>query len=67
MSQNELFAEIQKAANDWVSLDTIAQKVGRSKQYLNNKVIPKMISLRLLERKIPSNPKSPDQMYKNNQ
>ncbi len=67
MSQDELFAEIQKAANDWVSLDTIAQKVGRSKQYLNNKVIPKMISLRLLERKIPSNPKSPDQMYKNNQ
>ena len=59
-----MFAEVQNAADDWISLEDIALKVGRSKQYLNNKVIPTMVTLGLLERRIPQNPKSPDQMYR---
>ena len=64
LGQKELFAEVQNAADDWISLEDIALKVGRSKQYLNNKVIPTMVTLGLLERRIPQNPKSPDQMYR---
>lgn len=64
MRQEELFAKIQETAEDWVSLEEIAYKVGRRKQYLNNRIIPTMVVAGLLERKIPLNPKSPDQMYR---
>lgn len=64
MRQEELFAKIQETAEDWVSLEEIAYKVGRRKQYLNNRIIPTMVAAGLLERKIPLNPKSPDQMYR---
>ncbi len=64
MSREELFSVIQEAADDWLSLSEIARKVGRSKQYLNNSVIPLMITLGLLERKDQLNPKSADQKYR---
>ena len=64
MSREELFGVIQEAADDWLSLSEIASKVERSKQYLNNSVIPLMITLGLLERKDPMNPKSADQKYR---
>ena len=63
MSKEELYELIQTCAVDWVSLEVIAMRVGRTKAYLNNRIIPDMVSLGLLERRIPLNPKSPDQMY----
>ena len=60
-----LALQIRKGACvDFESLETIANKVGKSLRYLKNRAIPIMVAEGLLEREYPNMPKHPHQRYR---
>ena len=48
----------------FMSIEEIAQGVGKSIKYLKNSIIPRMVAEGQLERKYPNIPSHPDQRYK---
>ena len=64
MKKEELYELIKDVCQDWVSLEEIVAKVGKSNSYLRNIVIPQMLSDKILEMLYPGTPKHPCQKYK---
>ena len=64
MKKEELRELIKNVCQDWVSLEEIVVKVGKSSSYLRNIVIPQMLSDKILEMLYPGTPKHPCQKYK---
>ena len=48
----------------YVKMEVIAEQVGRSLDYLKNKIFPNMVKQGKLEKKYPLNPNHPEQAYK---
>ena len=48
----------------YVKMEVIAEQVGRSLDYLKNKIFPDMVKQGKLEKKYPLNPNHPEQAYK---
>lgn len=63
-SLQTLRCEIVDACEDYMSLEDIAEKVGKGIRYLKNKIIPQMVDDELLERQYPDAPRHPYQKYK---
>lgn len=64
LSQQELRELMRWACKEWVSLEDIATKTGKDLKYLRNKVIPKMISVNIIEMSYPETPNHPKQKYR---
>lgn len=61
---DKLKKEIIAVCDNYISLDEIAKLLGKSLQYLKNKVIPQMLHENLLERQFPNVPRHPHQKYR---
>ena len=59
--------EILEACDDYMSLEDIAETVGKGIRYLKNKIIPQMVDDKLLERQYPDAPRHPYQKYRRKQ
>lgn len=64
MKKDELINTILKVCENWSSVEEIAKKINRNQQYIKGKIIPKMVELKLIERKFPGIPTHPNQKYK---
>lgn len=64
LSPSVLQSVILDACVEFESMEAIAGKVGRSLQYLKNRVIPGMVAAGLLEREYPNVPRHPNQRYR---
>ena len=64
MTKEEIRAEIMNACPNWVSLEYIANTIGRTTAYLLSDIIPSMLNEGLIERIDPENPRNPYQKYK---
>ena len=56
--------EILEVCEDYMSLEDIAETVGKGIRYLKNKIIPQMVDDKLLERQYPDAPRHPYQKYR---
>lgn len=63
-SIDTLRIEILEACSNYVSLEEIAQKVGKSISHLKGQIIPQMLQENLLERQFPNAPRHPHQKYR---
>lgn len=64
LSYEAMVALICSVATDFLSLEDIAAAIHKNARYLNNRIIPRMVSEQLLERLYPDNPRHPNQKYK---
>ncbi len=64
LSPNELQNMILRVCTDYLSLEEIAEQVGKGLRYLKNSIIPEMVARGLLEREYPNVPKHPSQRYR---
>lgn len=65
LSKNDLERAIMRAClTDYVKMDEVAKTIGKSVDYLKNKIFPKMISDGKLEKRFPYTHNHPEQGYK---
>lgn len=64
MSEQEIQQAICQIAEDWLTLDEIASRLGKNSTYLRNKVFPKLLANGTLEMMFPGVPNHPKQQYK---
>lgn len=55
---------ILRVCTDYLSLEEIAEQVGKGLRYLKNSIIPEMVARGLLEREYPNVPRHPSQRYR---
>jgi hypothetical protein len=58
---------ILEICDDWISLEEIVLKTGKSKAYIRNSVFPMMIAQKKIEMLYPGTPNHPRQKYKKKQ
>ena len=59
-----LFKAIAEVCSEYVTLEEIATKTGRSTGYLKDRIIPEMLRLHIIERLFPEAPTNPHQKYR---
>ena len=65
LSKPDLEQAIMRACkHDYVKMDEVAKIIGKSVDYLKNKIFPKMISEGKLEKRFPYTHNHPEQGYK---
>ncbi|MCF0184414.1 MAG: putative DNA binding domain-containing protein [Bacteroidaceae bacterium] len=64
MKREELWVKMEKACDNWITLEEIATATGLSHAYLRNIVIPRMIKENHLVMMFPGTPNHPKQQYK---
>lgn len=63
-ASEKLIKEIIKVCDEYISLEDIVHKVGRSLTHLRDRVIPQMLEDKLLERQYPDVPRHRYQKYR---
>ncbi len=64
LSKTEMRALIIDTCQDWISIEEIVQKTGKSYSYLRNNIIPLLVADKTIEMLFPGNPTDPRQKYK---
>lgn len=64
LSFQELQTEIASITQDYITIEEISTRIGRSLQYLINKIIPRMLETGTIERLYPGIPNHPKQKYR---
>ena len=64
LNRDTLINKVLELCEDWITIDEISEKVGKSHQYIRGKIIPKMLKLGLLEKLYPEASTSPNQKYR---
>ncbi len=64
LSKNELKSLIISICADWVSIDEIVEKSGKSLSYIRNSVIPLLLAEKSIVMLYPGTPHNPNQKYK---
>lgn len=68
LSREELESEIMSVClNDFIKMEEVAKCIGKSVDYLKNKIFPKMIKDGKLEKRYPFTHNHPEQGYKTNE
>ena len=64
LNRDTLINKVLELCEDWITIDEISEKVGKSHQYIRGKIIPEMLKLGLLEKLYPEASTSPNQKYR---
>lgn len=64
MSRDELQNLILENCQEWMSLDELADAIGRNAKYLRNQIMPIMVASKIIQMMYPTNPNHPQQRYK---
>ena len=64
LNRDTLINKVLEFCEDWITIDEISEKVGKSHQHLRGKIIPEMLKLGLLEKLYPEASTSPNQKYR---
>ncbi len=64
LSKEELKSLIISICNDWVTIEEIVEKTGKSTSYIRNVVIPLLVAEKTIVMMFPGTPRSPKQKYR---
>ena len=67
LTKETLINRVLEICEDWITIDEISEKTGKSRQYLRGRIIPEMLKLGLLEKQYPDASTSPNQKYRKKQ
>lgn len=67
LTKETLINRVLEICEDWITIDEISEKIGKSRQYLRGRIIPEMLKLGLLEKQYPDASTSPNQKYRKKQ
>ena len=67
LTKETLINRVLELCEDWITIDEISEKTGKSRQYLRGRIIPEMLKLGLLEKQYPDASTSPNQKYRKKQ
>ena len=67
LNKKKLINMVLELCEDWITIDEISEKTGKSRQYLRGRIIPEMLKLGLLEKQYPDASTSPNQKYRKKQ
>ena len=64
LTKEQLKSLIISICDDWVSIDDIVKRSGKSTSYIRNTVIPLLLAEKSIEMMYPGTPRNPNQKYK---
>ena len=64
MSKEELKSLIVSICNDWVTIEEIVERTGKSTSYIRNSVIPLLLAEKTIVMMFPGTPRTPKQKYR---
>ena len=64
LSREELKSLIISICSDWVSIEDIVKKSGKSTSYIRNVVIPLLLAEKSIVMLFPGTPRNPNQKYR---
>ena len=67
LSKERLMNIILESCEDWITIDEISKRIGKTRQYLRGKIIPEMFKRGLLDKLYPEASTSPNQKYRKKQ
>ena len=67
LSKDELKSIVMSICKDWVSIEDIVKKSGKSTSYIRNTVIPLLLAEKAIVMLYPGTPRNPNQKYRVNE
>lgn len=64
LSREDLKALIISICEDWISMEEIVEKTGKSTSYIRNVVIPLLLAEKSIVMMFPGTPRTPNQKYR---
>ena len=64
MSKEELKALIISICADWVSIEDIVERTGKSSSYIRNSLMPLLLAEKSIVMMYPGAPRNPNQKYR---